>query len=155
MQIVKKKFDIFQMPKCPRSHLPMPEMWRLYNKPEDEPVSFTTCWLVINDLFTLQLWHIPPANSGCSRLTLRLPQEIQMSEEGQVLHVRNKTLLLLHTAVTGLQQLRHWSTAAELWCSKKGNTGNLTTNFSMIVVKHERTGGRGGSKPWDKAYKLD
>lgn len=29
--------------------------------------------------FTLQLWHIPPMKSGCSRETLRLPQEMQMS----------------------------------------------------------------------------
>lgn len=36
---------------------------------------------------TLQLWHIPPANSGCSRLTFRLPQEIQMSAEKEMPYV--------------------------------------------------------------------
>lgn len=28
---------------------------------------------------TLQFWHIPPMKRGCSRVTLRLPQEMQMS----------------------------------------------------------------------------
>lgn len=28
---------------------------------------------------TLQFWHIPPMNRGCSRVTLRLPQEMQIS----------------------------------------------------------------------------
>lgn len=28
---------------------------------------------------TLQFWHIPPTKRGCSRVTLRLPQEMQMS----------------------------------------------------------------------------
>lgn len=30
---------------------------------------------------TLQFWHIPPMKRGCSRVTLRLPQEMQMSEK--------------------------------------------------------------------------
>lgn len=30
---------------------------------------------------TLQFWHIPPIKRGCSRVTLRLPQEMQMSRE--------------------------------------------------------------------------
>ena len=30
---------------------------------------------------TLQFWHIPPVKRGCSRVTLRLPQEMQMSRE--------------------------------------------------------------------------
>ena len=30
---------------------------------------------------TLQFWHIPPMKRGCSKVTLRLPQEMQMSGE--------------------------------------------------------------------------
>lgn len=64
---------------------------------------------------TLQFWHIPPINRGCSRVTLRLPQEMQMSA-GRREDVTPQPLIPSHllmlsqqtlTPVSGSQQLQH------------------------------------------------
>lgn len=50
---------------------------------------------------TLQLWHIPPLKSGCSRETFRVPQEMQMSmrkEEESKAVCGFSVLMLMYTS---------------------------------------------------------